>query len=213
MKKDLTEVVFILDKSGSMCSLTDDTIGGFNSMLKKQKAEKGECLVSTVLFNSRSRVLHDRLPIEEVGEMTSREYVASGSTALIDALGDAIKHIRTVHRYIRKEDMPEHTVFIITTDGYENASHKYSSNEVRKMVEEQKEAGWEFIFLGANIDAVETAREYGIGSDRVANYINDDLGVEKNFSSMSKVISGVRKNGSILADWNLEIEEDYKKRK
>ncbi len=213
MKKDLTEVVFILDRSGSMHSLTADTIGGFNSMLKKQKEEKGECLVSTVLFNSQSSVLHDRVPIKEVSEITDREYVASGSTALIDAMGDAIRHIRNVHKYVREEDVPEHTIFIITTDGYENSSHRYSSDEVKKMVEAQKEKGWEFIFLGANIDAVETAKAYGIREDRSVNFINDSKGIEKNYDSISCVMSCVRGSAEIPDDWAGEIKADYKKRK
>ena len=213
MKKNLTEAVFILDRSGSMRSLTADTIGGFNSMLEKQKEGEGECLVSTVLFNSCSEVLHDRVPIEKVKEMTEKEYVASGSTALIDAMGDAIKHIKDVHKYIREEDVPEHTIFIITTDGYENSSHKYSSDEVKKMVEAQKEKGWEFIFLGANIDAVETARAYGISEDRSVSFINDRKGIRKNYDSISGVMSCMRTNNEVPADWADEIKADYKKRK
>lgn len=213
MKKDLTEVVFILDKSGSMNSLTSDTIGGFNSLLKKQKEEKGECLVSTVLFNDKSYVLTDRKPIKEVREMNEDDYCASGCTALIDALGDAIKHIKRVHKYIREEDRPEHTMFIITTDGLENASHKYNSDEVKKMVESQKEAGWEFVFLGANIDAVETAKSYGIAEDRSTNYINDECGIAKNFEAVTGIISDIRVCGAIKEDWDLEIKKDYKKRK
>lgn len=213
MKKDLTEVVFILDKSGSMSNLTSDTIGGFNSLLKKQKEEKGECLVSTVLFNDKSYVLIDRKPIKEVKEMSEDDYCASGCTALIDALGDAIKHIKRVHKYIREEDRPEHTMFIITTDGLENASHKYSSDDVKKLVEGQKEAGWEFVFLGANIDAVETAKSYGIRADRSTNYINDACGIEKNFGAVAGMMSNMRTCGAINEDWDYEIKEDYKKRK
>lgn len=213
MKKDLTEVVFILDKSGSMDNLTSDTIGGFNSLLKKQKEEKGECLVSTVLFNDKSYVLTDRKPIKKVKEMNEDDYCASGCTALVDALGDAIKHIKRVHKYIREEDRPEHTMFIITTDGLENASHKYSSDDVKKMVEAQKEAGWEFVFLGANIDAVETAKSYGIRADRSTNYINDACGIEKNFGAVTGMISNMRVCGTINEDWDYEIKKDYKKRK
>ena len=171
MKKDLTELVFILDRSGSMHGLEADTVGGFNSFIEKQKDVDGECLVSTVLFNSRSEVLYDRIPLREIPEMTRKEYVPSGSTALIDAMGDAIHHIRNVHKYIRKEDVPEHTIFVIITDGQENDSHRYSSDEVKKMVSQQKEKDWEFLFLGANIDAVETAKHYGISADRATNYV------------------------------------------
>lgn len=213
MKKDLTEVVFILDRSGSMHSLTSDTIGGFNSLLQKQKEEKGECLVSTVLFNDKSFVLYDRLPIEEINDMNEKDYNASGCTALIDALGDAIKHIKTVHKYIREEDRPEHTIFIITTDGLENASHKYSSDEIKKLVERQKEEGWEFVFLGANIDAVETAKHYGIDENRSTNYVSDSKGTMKNFEVLSSMLAEVREYGAIDEDWSAEIKEDYKKRK
>lgn len=213
MNNNLTEVVFILDMSGSMSSLTDDTIGGFNSMLRKQKENKGECLVSTVLFNDNSEVIYDREPINQIKEMTPKEYCPCGCTALIDALGGAIKHIKKVHRYIRKEDVPNKTVFIITTDGYENASRKYSSDEVKKMVSQQKEEGWEFIFLGANIDAVETAKQYGISEDRCSNYINDKKGVKKNYDVVGDLIMDIRTTGSIDKGWNVKIKEDYNKRK
>ncbi|MBQ4251549.1 MAG: VWA domain-containing protein, partial [Erysipelotrichaceae bacterium] len=169
MKKGLTELVFILDRSGSMSGLEGDTVGGYNSMLEKQRKEEGECLVSTVLFNSTSQVICDRQDIKKVRNMEPEDYFPSGCTALIDAMGDAIKHIKNVHKYIREEDVPEHTLFVITTDGYENASRRYSAAEVRKMVSAQKEAGWQFLFLGANIDAVETARSYGIDEDKSVN--------------------------------------------
>ena len=213
MNNNLTEVVFILDMSGSMSSLTDDTIGGFNSMLRKQKENKDECLVSAVLFNDNSEVIYDREPINQIKEMTTKEYCPCGCTALIDALGGAIKHIKKVHRYIRKEDVPNKTVFIITTDGYENASRKYSSDEVKKMVSQQKEEGWEFIFLGANIDAAETAKQYGISEDRCSNYINDKKGVKKNYDVLGDLIMDIRTTGSIDEGWNAKIKEDYNKRK
>ena len=157
MKKDLTEIVFILDRSGSMGGLEADTIGGFNSMLLKQKKERGEAYVSTVLFDNTCDVLHDRLPIEKVEPITEKDYYVRGCTALIDAIGGAVEHIRNIHKYARKEDVPEHTIFIITTDGMENASRRYTGDKVKRMIEEQKQKGWEFIFLGANIDAVQTA--------------------------------------------------------
>ena len=213
MKKNLTEVVFILDRSGSMSGLEEDTIGGYNSFLNKQKEEDGECLISTVLFNNKSEVVHDRIDIREIENMTRNDYFASGATALIDAMGSSIHHIRSVHKYIREEDRPEHTIFVIITDGLENASHKYSSKEVKKMVEKQKKEGWEFIFLGANIDAVETAKEYGISEDRSTNFLNDEKGIGTNFASLSKAVSGMRAYGQVCKDWDEEIERDYKMRK
>ena len=206
MKKDLTEIVFILDRSGSMGGLESDTIGGFNSMLEKQKKEKGEAIVSTVLFDHESEVLHDRIPIEKVEPMNEKQYYVRGCTALIDAMGGAIRHIRNVHKYIREEDVPEHTIFIITTDGMENASKKYSSDEVKKMVSEQKEKGWEFLFLGANIDAVETAKHFGIEEDRAVTYRSDKKGTRMNYKAMSRVISAVRCDEAIPAGWKAEIE-------
>ena len=213
MKKNLTELVFILDRSGSMSGLENDTIGGFNSFIEKQKEVEGECIVSTVLFNNVSKVIHDRVSIKVVDKMTRNDYVASGSTALIDAMGDAIHHIKNVHKYIREEDVPEHTMFVIITDGEENASHRYSSDEVKKMVSLQKEKGWEFIFLGANIDAVETAKNYGIDRSRSSNFLNDEKGIEKNYSVLAKMTSSLRKSGVISEDCLCEINEDYQKRK
>ena len=213
MKKNLTELVFILDRSGSMSGLEGDTIGGYNSFLEKQKKEEGECLVSTVLFNQYTKVVHDRIPLNEVEKMTEKDYFASGCTALIDAMGGAIHHIRNVHKYIREEDVPEHTIFVIITDGLENASKRYSSGQVKQMVSEQQEKGWEFLFLGANIDAVETARSYGIRRENATDYVCDEEGVSGNFSVLSKTVSEYRKTGSIQKDWNMEIIKDYKKRK
>ena len=212
MNKELTELVFILDRSGSMHGLEKDTIGGFNSMIEKQRKEEGDCLVSAVLFNQHSDVLYDRVSLKDIREMTEKDYVPSGCTALIDALGGAIKHIRNVHKYIREEDIPAHTIFVITTDGLENASHHYSSDQVKRMVAEQKEKGWEFLFLGANIDAVETASMYGIDRDRSVNYVPDSIGNAKNFVVLSETISKFRSKGTIDADWCEEIAEDYKKR-
>ena len=212
MKKNLTELVFIMDRSGSMSGLEKDCVGGFNSMIKKQKKEDGECLVSTVLFNNSDTILHDRVSLKNIKQMKEDDYVPSGCTALIDALGNSIKHISDVHRYIRKEDVPEHTIFVITTDGLENASKKYSSEEVKKMVEQKKEEGWEFIFLAANIDAVETAKRYGIEEDRAVNYVCDEVGTRKNYNALDKAIRSFRKCGVMDSDWAAEIQEDYQSR-
>ena len=209
MKKNLTEMVFILDRSGSMQGLEKDTIGGFNSMIEKQRREEGEALVSTVLFANESAVIHDRVNLRQVEPMTERQYFVGGCTALIDALGGAIHHIGNVHKYAREEDIPEHTVFVIITDGMENASHRYGSDEVKRMVERQKEKyGWEFLFLGANIDAVETAARYGIREDRAVTFRNDHRGQRLNYDSVSKAMSDVRCRAPLRADWKKDIEKD-----
>ncbi len=193
MKQGLTEVVFILDRSGSMSGLEADTIGGYNSMLTKQQQEKGEAVISTVLFYDRMEVLHDRKPINEVTKITDKEYFVRGSTALLDAIGEAIRHIGTIHKYARSEDVPEKTLFIITTDGMENASRKYSYDQVKKMVEQQKEkCHWEFVFLGANIDAVEVAGRFGISANRAVRYECDQAGTQLNFEVMSRIVSCAR---------------------
>ncbi|MBQ7091411.1 MAG: VWA domain-containing protein [Clostridia bacterium] len=213
MKKGLTEIVFILDRSGSMSGLEQDTIGGFNSMIQKQKDEEGEALVSTVLFNNQSCVIHDRVKVQEIAAMTRNEYFVGGSTALLDAIGGAIHHIGNVHKYAREEDIPEHTLFVITTDGMENASHQYSSDEVKAMIQRQKEKyGWEFLFLGANIDAVETAASFGIGADRAVNYNCDSAGTALNYRVLSDTICAVRASKPISAEWKREIDADYAKR-
>ena len=213
MKKNLTEIVFILDRSGSMAGLESDTIGGFNSMIEKQKRESGEALISTVLFDNFSEVIHDRVDVQKISPMTDREYYVRGCTALLDAIGGAIHHIGNVHKYARPEDVPEHTMFVITTDGMENASRMYSAEKVKSMIERQKEKyGWEFLFLGANIDAVETAKHFGIGADRAVRYHSDSEGTELNFRVMSEAISAVRASASLSADWKDEIEKDYKSR-
>lgn len=215
MKKNLTELVFILDRSGSMQRLTDDTIGGFNSLIEKQRAEEGECLVSTVLFNSRSEVLYDRVPLNAVREMTRADYSAQGNTALIDAIGEAIHHIGNVHKYARAEDVPRVTMFVIITDGMENASRHYSSDRVKRMIERQKSKyGWEFLFIGANIDAVETAKSFGISQDKAVDYIADSEGTEIVYGAVSKAVSAVRCAAAPLsADWCEDIAEDYTKRR
>ena len=190
MKKNLTELVFILDKSGSMHGLERDTVGGFNSTLDKQKELEGEVLVSTVLFNNYSKVIHDRVPLDMIPKMTEKDYYVGGSTALMDALGDAIKHISLIHKYAREEDVPEHTVFIITTDGMENASRNFDSETVKKMIEEKKEKnGWEFIFLAANIDAVESAARIGIDRTRAVNYNATSEGTAEMYCMASEAIS------------------------
>ena len=213
IKNGITELVFIIDRSGSMSGLESDTIGGFNSMIEKQKKEAGECLVSTVLFDNTSEVIHDRVSLSRIRPMTNKDYEVRGCTALIDAIGGAIHHIGNVHKYIRREDVPEHTMFIITTDGMENASHKYTSENVKEMIERQKEKyGWEFIFIGANIDAVETAKNYGIDSDRAVNYCHDKMGTQTLYSAVSKVVNKFRA-GDIRFSGALEdIENDFKSR-
>ena len=212
-KNNITELVFIIDRSGSMSGLESDTIGGFNSLVKKQKKEDGQCYVSTVLFSDRSEVIHDRVSISDIKEMTEDDYCPNGCTALIDAIGGAIKHISSVHRYICPEDVPEHTMFVITTDGLENSSHKYSSKEVKKMVREKEKEGWEFLFIGANIDSVETAQSFGISSDRAVNYHADSKGTEILYESVCAQVSNVRKNKSVSADWSRSINDDFNKRK
>ena len=213
MKNNTTELVFILDKSGSMEGLEGDTIGGFNAMIDKQKQQDGDCYVSTVLFDDEIQVLHDRVRLESVTKMTPKDYAVGGCTALIDAIGQAIQHIGKIHKYAKTEDVPEHTMFVITTDGYENASHLYTSAQVKKMIERQKEKyGWEFLFIGANIDAVETAARYGIDSGRAVNYNADSKGTHVLYDTVSKAIGKVRCCGSVDASWSEEIDADYKKR-
>ena len=214
MKKNLTELVFILDRSGSMHGLEKDTIGGFNAMIEKQKKEDGEVLVNTVLFDSESKVIHDRVPLNEIASMTEKDYRVGGCTALIDAIGGAIHHIGNVHKYIRPEDVPEHTLFVITTDGMENASHRYTSEEVKGMIGRQKEKyGWEFLFLGANIDAVETAARFGIDEDCAVDYKCDAEGTALNFEVLSEAVCSVRAARPLGRSWKSRIEDDMKKRK
>ena len=210
----MTELVFILDRSGSMSGLETDTIGGFNSMIARQKQAAGEALVSTVLFDNDSTVIHDRLPLSEVPPLTEKEYFTCGCTALLDAVGGAIHHIGSIHKYARREDVPEKTMFIITTDGYENASKRYDYETVRKMIERQKEKyGWEFLFLGANIDAVETAKHFGIGADRAVNYHSDHKGTQLNYEVLSEAVSAVRCSVPLGTNWKKRIDEDYESRK
>ena len=222
MKKGLTELVFILDRSGSMQGLEADTIGGFNKMIEKQKKEEGEAYVSAVLFDDRMEVLYDRVELQKVEPMTDRQYYVRGCTALLDALGGAIHHIGNVHKYAREEDVPEKTIFVITTDGMENASRSYSLDRVRRMVErQQKKYHWEFLFLGANIDAIAEASRFGIHASRAANYVHDSAGTRLNFDVLSKAISGARASAS-AEEMNAmfdsqepmeEIRRDYERRR
>ena len=213
MRKNLTEIVFILDRSGSMNGLEADTIGGFNSMIEKQKKENGEALISTVLFDNVSEVIHDRVPVQKVEPMTDKDYSVRGCTALLDAIGGAIHHIGNVHKYARNEDVPEHTLFVITTDGMENASRRYDSEKVKKMIERQKEKyGWEFLFLGANINAAKEAARFGIGADRSVNYKCDEAGTALNYEVISEAVCSVRAARPLSADWKRRIDEDVQKR-
>lgn len=221
MKKGLTEIVFILDRSGSMSGLESDTIGGYNSMIEKQKKEEGEALISTVLFDGQTDVLHDRVPLDKISPITEKEYYVRGSTALLDAVGGAIHHIGNVHKYAREEDVPEKTLFIITTDGMENSSRKYSYDKVKKMIEKQKEKyHWEFIFLGANIDAVGVADRFGVDRQHAVRYECDSAGTALNFQVMNKMVSCARgaksakaMNEAFCSEEMLdEVREDYKRR-
>lgn len=208
MKNNITELVFILDRSGSMSGLEKDTIGGFNAMIEKQKKEEGECFVSTVLFDNTTEVLHDRIKLSEIKPMTDNDYTVRGCTALMDALGGAVKHIRNIHKYSRKEDVPENTIFVITTDGMENASRNYSSADVKAMIEEQKEKyGWEFLFIAANIDAVETAAKYGISEDRAVNYRPDAAGTQNLYCGVCSAVSDVRNKRRMSDKWKKTITD------
>ena len=213
MKKNLTELVFILDRSGSMAGLEKDTIGGFNAMIEKQKAEEGEAYISTVLFDNYSEVIHDRVALNDVPKLTEKEYYVRGCTALLDAVGGAIHHIGNVHKYAREEDRPEKTLFVITTDGMENASRRYSYEKVREMTQRQKEKyGWEFLFLGANIDAAKEAARFGIDADRAADYHADTQGTAVIYEAMSDVVYSVRAARPVEAGWKKKIDADFRKR-
>ena len=219
MNNNLTEIVFILDRSGSMSGLESDTIGGFNSMIKKQKEETdGNALVSTVLFDHESIVLHDRIPLTEVKPLTEHDYQVRGSTALLDAVGDAVKHIRNVHKYAREEDRPQKTLFVITTDGMENASERYSYKYIKRLIEKQKEQNsWEFIFLGANIDAIEVAGNLGIDARRAVNYHADHRGTAQAFGAIANFASAFAAPTfqSCFEDhsWRKDIDKDFEERK
>ena len=216
MLSDLPQVaaiVYAYDHSGSMSGLESDTIGGFNSMIEKQKKEDGQAVVSTVLFDNESTVIHDRLPLDKVPRMTEKQYFTRGCTALLDAVGGAIHHIGNVHKYARKEDIPEKTLFVITTNGYENASRRYDYDKVRKMIERQKEKySWEFLFLGANIDAAAEAKRFGISADRAVNYKCDEVGTALNYEVISDAVCSVRACRPLSADWKKRIDEDVQMR-
>ena len=214
MKKNLTEIVFILDRSGSMAGLEADTIGGFNAMIEKQRREPGEAYISTVLFDNDSQVIHDRVPLERVPLMTREDYFVRGCTALLDAVGGAIRHIGNVHKYAREEDRPEKTIFVITTDGMENASRAYTYDKVREMIRQKEvQFGWEFLFLGANIDAAREAARFGIRADHAANYHADRQGTSVIYETVSEAVSHVRCCSQPLqADWKKKIDKDYKTR-
>ncbi len=213
MKNNLTELVFIIDRSGSMYGLEKDTVGGFNSMIGKQKQLDEPCYVSTILFNNVSEVLHDRMNIKDIHTLNVNDYVTGGCTALLDAIGGAIHHIGNIHKYARKEDIPAHTLFVITTDGYENASHKYTQKRIKEMIERQKEKyGWEFIFIGANIDAIKTANAFGIEKENAVNYHADHIGTEILYESISLKASDIRMNNS-SKQWRKDLDKDFNTRK
>ena len=213
MKKGLTEMVFILDRSGSMCGLEKDTIGGFNSMIKQQKQAEGSAVVSTVLFDDEIKVLHDRVAIDKIGNMTDEDYFTCGCTALLDAVGGAIHHIGNIHKYARNDDVPEKTVFVIITDGLENSSRRYNLAKVKKMISRQKEKyGWEFLFVGANIDAVHTAGAMGIQADNAVDYVADSEGTEVVYSVLSETVINIREKGKMQSDWQAAIREDNNRR-
>lgn len=213
MKNNATELVFILDKSGSMAGMEKDTIGGFNAMIEKQRAQEGKTYVSTILFSNCSEVLHDRKTLEEISPLTEKDYQVGGCTALLDAIGGAIKHIGNIHKYARKEDVPTHTIFIITTDGMENASRMYSSKEIKELIRAQEEKyGWEFLFVAANIDAVETAENIGIRPERAANY-NVEKGTRVLFCEMADTVSEFRRSGKVRENWAENIEKTDKNKK
>mgnify|MGYP004541435893 CR=1 FL=1 len=213
-QNNVTEMVFILDRSGSMAGLESDTIGGFNSLIEKQKKLDGKAYVSTVLFDNLTEVVHDRVEIQNIKPMTEEEYFVRGCTALIDAIGGAIHHIANIHKYARPEDVPSHTVFVIITDGAENASCHYTSDRVKAMIEKEKEQyGWEFMFIGANIDAVETAREYGIDESRAVNYNADTVGTSIVYEAVESAVNSIRFSNELRSDWNAPIIKDYENRK
>lgn len=213
MKNNITELVFILDRSGSMCGLESDTIGGFNSMIERQKKVDGQCFVTTVLFDTSIDRIHDRTDLKEIKPLTDKEYAPGGCTALLDAMGHMIDHIVLIHKYARPEDVPEHTTFVIMTDGLENASHHYSSDVVKKKVEHEKEKyGWEFLFLAANIDAVETAGQIGIQPDRAVDYMADEEGTKLAFQALSDTICDNRMGAQIEASWSRRIKKDFELR-
>ena len=214
MRKNATELVFILDRSGSMSGLETDTIGGFNSMIEKQKTEEGEAMVTTILFDHMVETLHDRADIRKLQPMTPKDYYVRGMTALLDAVGSTIQHIGHVHAVMGEDNVPEHTMFVITTDGMENASKEFTAEAVKRLIEEKKtKDNWEFLFLGANIDAVKAAGNIGISADRAVNYHSDAVGTALNYSVVSETVSCMRKGKGVAANWKQRIDADFKSRK
>ena len=221
MNKNLTEIIFILDRSGSMAGLESDTIGGFNGLIRKQKQAEGEALVTTVLFNHNTEILHDRLPVADVPEMTDKDYAVRGCTALLDAVGESVARTDLIQKHVREEDRPAKTMVVITTDGLENASSRYTYADVKALIEAQKVEGWEFVFLGANIDAAEEAQRIGIAPSRAVNFVSDEEGTALNFKTLNKAVGAVRKSedamamAAVLEDGACfdEIRADYAKRK
>ena len=209
----MTEIVFILDRSGSMSGLEADTIGGFNAMLEKQRREPGVVLISTILFDNTSEVIHDRLPLDQIPRMTEKEYYVRGCTALLDAVGGAVHHISNIHKYARKEDIPEKTLFVITTDGMENASHRYTYEQVHRMIDAKKELGWDFLFLGANIDAAKEAARFGIDQDFAVDFHCDSIGTQVNYETVCDAISDVRAARPLAASWKDKIVSDFERRR
>lgn len=213
-KNSITELVFIIDRSGSMGGLESDTIGGFNSLVEKQKKQDGKCYVTTVLFDNLIETIHDRKELADIRKLTDKDYYVRGCTALIDAIGTSVKHIANIHKYARAEDVPEHTMFVIITDGMENASREFSSDEVKKMIEtHKKNDGWEFLFIGANIDAVETAKGFGIDEECSVDYRADKRGTSVVYNAMEKAVGCIRASKPLSRSWSKEIKEDFKNRK
>lgn len=214
MKKDLTELVFILDRSGSMSGLECDTIGGYNSLLEKQRKEVGAAIITTVLFDDKYELLHDRIDIKGVAPITNKDYYVRGCTALLDAVGKTVAKIENAQLHTMETERPEKTLVVITTDGMENSSCEFSKEKVKTLVERmQSEYGWEFIFLGANIDSIKTAGGIGIGAHRTANYHADHAGTAMNFNVVANVVSQLRTKRSVSDDWKDEIDRDYTERK
>ncbi len=214
MKQDLTEMVFILDRSGSMAGLEKDTIGGFNSMIDKQKDLDGDAIVSTVLFDNHFEVIHNRVNLKDISHLTHKDYYVRGSTALLDAIGRSIRKIRTIYAETLREDRPDKVMFVITTDGMENASRQFSYHDIQHMIQDVKEKyGWEFLFLGANIDAVGEARRFGIDADRAVRYHADKVGTQVNYEAINDAVSSYRMNKAISKEWKQKVEDDFEKRK
>lgn len=214
MKKDLTEIVFILDESGSMSGLEKDTVGGFNSFIDRQRNVEGEALVSAVLFSGSSKVLYDRTELSKIEPMTEAMYCPGGCTALLDAVGNAVNHIRTIHKYAREEDLPEKTVFVITTDGEENSSREFTYRKVKELIEkQQKDCGWEFLFLGANIDAGEEASKIGIDPEQAVRYECDSAGTLLNFEVLGEAMCSIREGKKLNRSWKRDIEKYYGEKK